>query len=143
MGADREPGDTTTCRTPPSSRTSTAIRAAARALNPGVASPGSLYAGAGSSVGAASGAGSFGKVTQPVCHPATPHHLRQPIPQPPLTYDNSERNARSPYAPKKGKGERALPENPSKVSGRRVSESGRGKGSAAEHLDHRGTGRAH
>ena len=32
MGAEREPGETTTCRTPPSSSALTAIRAAAREL---------------------------------------------------------------------------------------------------------------
>jgi hypothetical protein len=38
MGADREPGDTTTCCTPPSTNTPTAIRAAASALSEGPAS---------------------------------------------------------------------------------------------------------
>ena len=43
MGAEREPGETTTYWTPPSIRASTAIRAAAR---------------------------EFREVTEPVCHPA-------------------------------------------------------------------------
>src|SRR6478609_3572707 len=100
MGADREPGDTTTCRTPPSSRTSTAIRAAARARSSasgasGLPSPG------------VSGVGSFNEVTNPVCHPSTPHHLlpqstTRPItscPKPPHTPSPPPPNHHAPSPP--------------------------------------------
>lgn len=81
MGADRDPGETTTCCTPPSTNTPTAIRAAANALSPppapGVApeavsgvvsglAPGVV---SGLAPGVVSGEGSFSEVTKPVCHP--------------------------------------------------------------------------
>jgi hypothetical protein len=66
MGAEREPGETTTCCTPPSTKTPTAILAAAIALSKGAASEASEAEGA---AWDASGAGSFNEVTKPVCHP--------------------------------------------------------------------------
>jgi hypothetical protein len=89
MGAERDPGETTTCCTPPSTNTPTAIRAAASALSwvpapesasgvlteetPGVLSGASSEEVSGAVLeagsGVVSGEGSFSEVTKPVCHP--------------------------------------------------------------------------